>query len=348
VTRTQRPIRRFYFELVGHRLAGGAERPAEVLLDERLAQALDALADEASSAGVELRLAPLVELRADETERTRDALHALRAALDARGVGLDVWPQVPDDETRFLNTTTVARVHAQLVTLLDALGDDPGIGLCLDVEPPAALMDGAAAIVLERAPLRAAANAARVGAAVVANVARGRAGSAAFAALGADLARRGLPVHVAVVPPFTEVARGAMFRRWLLGCPAVDDSGAPLLGRPAPMCYGSMLRLGRGRRRAAERATLRRWAGRHARYYGARGEPLAIALGLISRGVLRTEPVYDELSDLVEDVELACELGFTDLAFFSLEGLWWGAEGVPPDDRRPSRSDWRSWLGALL
>lgn len=347
-----RAVRRFYLELVRYRRQGGGTLPVEALLRRGLLDAARTLGEAAARSGTEVRVAALVELTTHD-ERAAEAIVAAGRSMWDSGVILDVWPQVPDDETRWLNTSTVADVHQRLARLLDevdARGRPPGLGLCLDVEPPLSLLRAAQGSLGRRGVRERARHAGQLMSALTRNVRMGHAGKRAFLSLQADLERRGLPVHVAVLPSVVTPSLGAPVRRWLLGAPLLDDDGAALLGRPAPMCYASLLRpLARGRR-DVERALLRRAASQHARHFLARrAEPLAVALGVISQGVLGDEPVYEDLRHLVEDLEDVRALGFEDVAFFSLEGLLFGAPGMPDDESfMPSRAAWSAWAPALL
>lgn len=346
------PVRRFYLELVRYRRQAGPTLPVEALLRPGMRAALHALGQAGAAAGVEVRVAALVELGSSLERATAGIVAAGKAMWDS-GVHLDVWPQVPDDETRWLNTSTVGAVHEALSRLLDGVerrGRPPDLGLCLDVEPPLALLRAAQAAAGSKG-LREGVRAARwLTSTLTGNLWRAREGRRGFTSLARELTKRALPVHVAVLPPFFTARVGEPFRHWLLGVPLLDEDGAALLGRAAPMCYASMLRpLARGRR-DVERALLRRSAAQHARHFaGRQDEPLAIALGLLSHGVLGEEPVYEELSHLEQDLDDVRALGFEDVAFFSLEGLLYGPAGTPSDESfTASRTGWRSWASRLV
>lgn len=344
-----RPVRRFYFELVAHRRSGASLGPLRALCTPGLLLACDELGAQAPG----VRVAALVELPEDVVARAEGLAADVAAAaegLAARGVALDLWPQLPDDDTRFLNTRTAKVFGARLEALLaavDARGRPAGMGVCLDVEPPEALLEAAFELADPSGLLPSLRQARRLARELRGNVVAAPGGARAFRALDEGLRRRALPVHVAVLPPLLGLGRWRAWRQLALGCPPVGRGG-PLAGRAAPMCYGSMLRRVLSPDRGRERALVRRCARAHAELARESGEPLAVGLGVLSRGVLGTEPVYERLSDIAEDLEDVRALGFEDVAFYSLEGALFGPSGMPADPScRPVRADWREWLRVL-
>lgn len=322
-------VRRFYLELVRHRRGGGG--PAAALLLRAAAQ--DALARmRALAAPRALRVAVLVELPAppDVVDAVVAAVHAL-ARVD---VGLDVWPQLADDDGRYLSTRTAARYREALIDVVDAL--PPGAGLALDVEPRARMLR--AAWRARRGVVAALGEAPVLVDEAVRNVVAAGAGARAMRALVADARARGRAIHVAVAPPLSPVGWDA-FAALVLGCPRTASPTNDVV--EAAMCYAPMLDARRGRS-PLERRAFGAWARRHRRHSA------AIVLGPLSTGVLDDEPVYERLDDLVEDVDVAAALGFEDIACFSLEGLWYGRDGYPTADGAPSRAGWIDWASALL
>lgn len=344
--------RRFYFELVGWRRRGAALRPLPALARPALLDELGRAAELAARGGTALRVAPLVELGPHLAEDLA-VLREVREALGAAGVGLDLWLQLPDDATRFLNGHTAEAFTSRIGPVLAALTAAPGVGLCLDVEPSVPFLD--ATWVLGRPREHLAAVPGAVGRAVVyaARSARhARRGALALADLDERVRAAGLPVHVAVLPALTpDAERAARLKGRFLGCPLEGDGGRPLLGTPAPMAYVTLLRRLLGRvDRVRERATLQAWAERHAAWMARRrAGPLGLALGQIGTGVMEHEPVYEDAAELADDVALVVGQGFTDLSFFCLEGLVFGPRGLPPDeDMRPTREGREAWWQATL
>ena len=152
---------------------------------------------------------------------------------------------------------------------------------------------------------------------------------------------RALPfATIAAVPPPVlplDAPAGDAALHWLLGCPAVDDDGAPLFSRSAALCYTPIL--GRtGASRDAQHRTLSLWAARHKE----RGD--AICLGPLSTGLLGNEPTYESPEHLRHDLAAVRALGFDDVTLYSLEGLLFGPGGDPLTGLR---DDLQTWLDVL-
>ncbi len=321
-------VRRFYWELVRHRTSGGAARPSALLAQPAVIAALATLRRLAGDRA--LRVACLVELPPPDDAPARAGivreLVAARDALSAVDVGIDVWPQLAEG-ARYLNARSAAAFAARLWPVVDEV---PGVGLALDVEPAVDVLEGAWRL----------AHLPRAAAALVRTIARSS--MTDLVALRDDARDRGLAVHAATMPPILP----ALVRARLLGCPDVDDDGVPLFGgrgggAQAAMCYAPMLARF-GAPRVVQRAAFVRWAARHRRRHD------GIVLGPLSTGILGDEPVYASLDDVVADLDVARGLGFDDVAFFSLEGLLYGRDGMPGDDGAPRRGDWERWGEALL
>jgi hypothetical protein len=339
-----RPVtRRFYWELAGLRRTNPAASPAQVLADARLAPLLRGL--RAARPTDPLRIACVVEL----TERTLTApLLRARQALAKHEVALDLWPQLPSEDRgqRFLNTSTAATFQARLLPLLDELeksGDGEDIGLALDLEPNEDLVKSAWSA---RDPSAKLVERARALGGIVKGVSRAvvdaRQGRRDLTELARDLAARDIPVHAAVLPPLRGPSTGDVWRAWALGVPVVDAQGAPLFGLQAAMCYAGMgrhLRIKNGWDREAEKRTLALWAARHRERFD------AVVVGQTSTGILGNEPVYDDAATFAEDVRAMDALGFTDVAVYALEGIFFGREGAPPQDLKP-RDEVERWIAA--
>jgi hypothetical protein len=336
--------RRFYWELVRARALDPTVEPARLLADVRLAPVWSRL--RALGGAHPLRLACLVELDDDSGRHAADLARAAGALLPF-GIALDLWPQLPDDGARFLNTSTAAIFQARLLPLLDALVRDPAgrtVGVALDVEPAESLLQGAWKV-------RRAGHGWGERAGAVVDVVRGlgravldaRQGRRDLVELARDLEARDLNVHVAVMPPLVTGAVGQAARSWLLGCPIVDDDGAPLFRTQAAMCYGPLLRTAPGAwPRERQRKTLALWAARHRQDFD------AVVAGLLSTGLLGDEPVIESLDELQEDLASLRALEFMDVALYSLEGLLWGRDGTWPEDMLPTRAGWEDWAASFL
>ncbi|OGQ25870.1 MAG: hypothetical protein A2138_22040 [Deltaproteobacteria bacterium RBG_16_71_12] len=340
---TVRARRRFYWELVELRRRVGAT-PAALLADPRLGPALAAVRDAAQRDPV--RVACLVDLGDPATGDDVEPLLRARDALARHDLDLDVWPQLADGATRFLNTSTAATFQARLLPLLDALEhteDGADIGLSLDLEPRERLTRAAWALGAPEGGLVARARAAGgVAAALVRAAWDARQGHRDLIELARDLEARERPLHVAVMPPLSVTPGRDLLRHWALGCPAVDDEGVPLFGLQAAMCYASLARRMPGRRAATrehDKRTLALWAARHRTTHD------AVVIGQTSTGILGDEPVYESADVLAEDVRAMHALGYSDIAVYALEGVLFGPRGVS-DERFALRPDVERWLAA--
>ena len=340
-----RATRRFYWELVEFRRSGGAV-PAALLADPSMGPALAALRDAAQRDPV--RVACLVELTESPSADVLEQLLRARDALARYDLDLDVWPQLADARTRLLNTSTAATFQARLLPLLDALQhslDGADIGVALDLEPREPMIRAAWAMGAPDVPLTARARAVGgVAGSLLRSAWDARQGHRDLIELGRDLAARELPLHVAVMPPLTITPGRDVLRHWALGCPAVDDDGAPLFGVQAAMCYPSLARRVPGRRsssREDDKRTLALWAARH------RVTHDAVVIGQTSTGILGDEPVYQSATALAEDVRAMQALGYSDIAIYALEGVLFGPRGVS-DQGLALRQDVERWLAACF
>jgi len=341
------PVLRFYFELVAYRTRGGPRTATQALCTDGLREAIGEVA---RIVGCEVRIAPVVELpsRRTETEAVVDSL--LRASenlarADSR-LSLDIWPHLPDDRTRFLNGMSAARYRERIRPLLEGIDAHRRsfacpIGFSLDVEADQRFLMAAWS-------MREGVTLSKLATLVTGTVEHARvarSGLRDLVALRDEVRALGLPTHVAIVPFAFGVMRSRRLRHLLLACPDFDEHGAPLWDRPASMCYTTLLRrLWGDRNRIGEQRVLRAWARRHVEA----GLPKAIVLGQLSHGVMRDEPVYDRVQDFREDARLVREMGFEDIGVFSLEGLLYGADGLPRDESfAPTRADYRTWAEAL-
>lgn len=340
-----RATRRFYWELVEMRRAGRAA-PAALLADPRMGPALAALRDAAQRDPV--RIACLVELGAAGSDDVVGQLLRAKDALARHDLDLDLWPQLAESATRFLNTSTATIFQARLLPILDELHHAVGgadIGVALDLEPREPMIRAAWTVAASDAPM---AQRARAIGGVAGSLLRSawdaRQGHRDLIELGRDLEARELPLHVAVMPPLTITPGRDLLRHWALGCPAVDDDGAPLFGLQAAMCYPSLARRVPGRRSASredDKRTLALWAARH------RVSHDAVVIGQTSTGILGDEPVYESETALAEDVRAMQALGFSDIAIYALEGVLFGPRGVS-DQGCALRSDVERWLSACF
>ncbi|MCZ7678741.1 MAG: hypothetical protein M5U28_08205 [Sandaracinaceae bacterium] len=150
------------------------------------------------------------------------------------------------------------------------------------------------------------------------------------ARLTAELARRGVEVVAAAVPPVLLPGRAS--RGWQ------RTLGAPIDGVPyhtvSAMLYTTLLE---GYSfgvldRADARALLSRFARMAAERFGARA---GVSLGAVGAGALGDERTYRSERELAEDVALSLAAGVRDLALFDLAGVL----SRPPIER---------WLDALV
>ena len=281
----------------------------------------------------------------EQTEATAGHIKKARAALARHEIALDVWPQLAGPR-RFLNTSTAQQFQERLLPLLDALeGSD--VGLALDLEPSEQLAKAAWTLRDDTAtPWRRVRALASAAGTMAKSVLDARQGRRDLAELARDLQARDIPVHVAVLPPLAATASDAL-RAWALGCPVVDVDGKPLFGLQAAMCYAPMSRklprrAQRGRTaREHEKHTLALWAARHRVSFD------AVVVGQTATGILGDEPVYDDPAVFAEDVRAMEALAYRDVAVYALEGMLFGATGVP-DAKLTLRTDVDRWIGAAF
>jgi hypothetical protein len=344
-----------YFELVALRRRGSRVRPLDAVVRPTVIEELGEAASLAQLRGHALRVAPLLELDAGaDPERVADHVAEVADALGEVAVSLDVWVQLPDETTRFLNTSTAEEMGRRIRPLVAALrARDTDVGLCLDMEPNEALLDGAFELMRPLAqPLKTPGALSRTVTGALRHRAEHRRGLAALTVLDEDLAAAGTPTHVAVLPPLSGLGRrGAGPRGRWLGCPPVGTHGRLLFGRQAAMVYTTLFRRLWGKADPGrERALLERYARWHFAFAGAHGAPLALALGMIGAGILTTEPTWETPEELAEQATLSSALGATDISVFCLEGLLYGRTGVPDDETScaPTRAGRRTWWEALF
>lgn len=354
-------VRRLYFELVALRRAGSRVRPLGALARPLVQRELADAGAMAKGRGHQLRVAPLLELdEGADVAGVAAEVATVARQLAGAGVGLDIWVQLPDEATRFLNTSTAGEMGRRLRPLMAALAaHDVQVGLCLDMEPNEALLDGAFDLMRPLAqPLKAPGALSRAMGSALRHRSEHRRGLAALTSLDDDLRQQGTPVHVAVLPPLSAFSpRSALGRqgvgargRWL-GCPPVGAHGRLLFQRQAAMIYTTLFRRLWGRADPLrERSLLERYARRHLAFTAAHGGAPALALGMIGAGILTTEPTWDGPDELAEQTAVASSLGATDLSVFCLEGLLYGRAGVPDDEEScaPTREGRRAWWEALL
>ena len=351
---TEPSVRRLYLELVALRRSGSGVRPLDLLSRPAVVEELADASSISAARGHELRIAGLVELAADTgADQLADQVLEVSTTLKQADVGLDIWVQLPDEKTRFLNTSTAATMAARLKPLVAALAErDAPVGLCLDMEPNEALLDGAFDLLrpLERPTKAPGAFSRAVGSAWV-HRKEHRVGLAALTELDEHLAGTGMSTHVAVLPPLSGFGRrGAGPRGRWLGCPPLGAHGRLLFRRQAAMIYTTLFRRLWGRTDPArERELLERYARRHLAFTDEHGGVPALALGLIGAGILTDEPTWDAPDELADQAALTSGLGARDVSVFCLEGLLYGRAGVPDDERRcaPTRPGRRVWWEAL-
>jgi hypothetical protein len=329
---------RLCWELVAARKQRGVD-PLAALLSSPVLEGLGRL----RSPERDVRVVAVVELDGDDgAARARArALADVATTLARHRVALDVWPQLPDAD-RFLNTRTARRFHERLLPLLHALAThdvDAGTGLFLDVEPTLGLLEGAWAVADARPVTQRAQGLLRLLGGVAGAVWDARQGRRDLRELLSDLSALPFAVVAAVPPPVLplDAPAGDAALHWLLGCPAVDDDGAPLFTRTAALCYAPILAR-RGADRDAQHRALSLWAARHKE----RGE--AICLGPLSTGLLGDEPTYASPAHLRHDLSAVRALGFDDVTLYSLEGLLFGPAGDPDAGLRADLDEWLAVL----
>jgi len=271
-------------------------------------------------------LAPLAErgVQLVAAVRPDTAKNAVRIVGQARAAGVEValWPMIDDAHGRWASAASAERWCAFVEALLDDLASADALPdeLCIDLEPPIALVRGWSAV----RPRRAAVTGDR------------RAAAHAFTRTLARARARGVQTWAAAVPLVLADAAGLGFWQHVLGTP-VDDLP---LANVCVMLYSSLVGYARGllRRDHAEalvwlgaRACRRRWDGR-----------AAVGLGAVGVGALGDEPIYADVDELLVDVGLARAAGIEDLALFDLGGAlaraplerWLDAlcHGPPADD----------------
>ena len=350
---------RLCWEVVAAQHAHGLRPLAALRQSLQRADVVDALG-RLQRPGQQLRVAAVTALSSSLTEQDAAAdvkalalsLREAARALAEVGVGLDVWPQI-DDEDRFLNTRTARHYSERLLPVLKSLRDlllvapdadasltDVDVGLFLDMEPPLQTLQGAWRLTNGAPVMAKARGLGSLLSGVVGAVWDARQGSRDLCELVKDLAAFSYPVTAAVPPPVLPLdAFGASaMKRWVLGCPDEDGDGAALFARTAALCYAPMLRRG-GVDRSAQHRALSLWAARH------RERSEAICLGPLSGGLLEDEPVYAAPEHLRQDVAAVRALGFSDVTIYSAEGLLFGPGGDPHGALRP---DLDAWIDALM
>lgn len=240
---------------------------------------------------------------------------ALVAEARAAGVSIAVWPMIADADGRWASAANAPRWCAYVEELFATLARRDAVPheLCMDFEPPIALVRAWSAV----RPQRAVVSGDRIEAA------------RAFTATIEHVRGLGVAPWGAVVPLVLADRPGFGMWQHMLGTP-VD--ALPLAG-VCVMLYSSLVGYTRGllRRDHGEAlvglgaaAARRRWHDR-----------AMVGLGAIGKGALGDEPVYADVEQLVTDVALARAAGVDDLALFDLGG----ALDRPPLER---------WLDALV
>lgn len=228
--------------------------------------------------GIELAVAVFPDQRAEAA--------ALVERARAAGVGLVLWPLLPDRLGRWPSGANPAPFAAHVEALAAAVPGEPPI--LFDVEPP---------IDWTRRALRG--HAAR-------RPGDRRARRASLRPVASRLRAAGHRVDV-VVPPM--VPFGPRWER-LLATPVSDLGPA----RVEPMAYTSLFEgysAGTVDRRVA-RDLLRRLA--------AEGPP-ALSLGVVGGGALGDERAYRSVAELADDVAIARGMGVERLSLYALDGV---------------------------
>jgi hypothetical protein len=345
--------------MVRARRLGAVKQVLEVFSAPEFLASLEWMDGQAKAAGRRVHLAALVELPDGHSDAQSLAGWIQKASWQMAAfphLQLDLWLQIPDDGTRFLNTTTASQFAPRLTWLLqerEKLAQDQRFGIGLDVEPNQRWLSALWQVPhphRHRAWLR------RSFVPTVSGLlrhARHRgSGHVAFQNVFSLLQQEKVPLHTATVPAFGGSDFSRAFREWFMGIPEMGSQAIPWLGVNAPMFYLPMLRHLFGQRsRSREHRQLLRWVKTHQtqRQRGVQPGPAAAVLGPTSHGVLGTEPVYELLDDLRTDLGMLVDLGYEDIGFFSLEGFLWGKRGLPMQGTlAPTRPDWRRWIRTAL
>lgn len=232
------------------------------------------------------------------------------------GLSIGLWPLLEDARGRWLHPGNAGAFVAHVEELLERL-DRRGLtvdAVALDLEPPIAevrrVLDGelGAARAWLRRPLDA----------------------SPHARLTGELARRGVEVVAAAIPPVLLPGRASTGWQRTLGAPT---DGVPY-DTVSAMLYTTLFE---GYSfgvldRADARALLSRFARMAVDRFGARA---GVSLGAVGAGALGDERTYRSERELADDVALALAAGARDLALFDLAGVL----ARPPIER---------WLDALV
>lgn len=218
----------------------------------------------------------------------------------AAGVGIALWPMLPDADGRWVNAANATQFVAHTRALIERLAAQDLLPdeLCLDLEPPIAAMRRAIAGGMPRG----------VTASLVAC-------ADALVSLVQELADRGVATWGTIVPLVLADRPHRQVWQRLMGTP-VDD--VPLVA-VSTMLYTSLVRgYGRGAfDRGAAESLLSIAAQRARTRFGLRA---AMALGAVGPGALGDEAVYRDPTELARDVALVCAAGIDDIALFDLGG----------------------------
>jgi hypothetical protein len=231
----------------------------------------------------------------------------------ARGITVHLWPMLRNEDGRWLSEHN-AELFAKFVgRMLESLGDrQPQV--VLDLEPPIETMRQ-----WIRHPTR-----------IVGAAAPSRRRPTHVRDVVDALKRQGVEPWAAVVPLLlADPIPGHGGWHALMGTP-VDPQD---LSRLSAMLYSSIA-LGYGRgwlRRADVRSLLFETARACVRRWGPRA---GASVGAVGPGALQDERVYDDPSELAEDVGLVRAAGIEDIGLFELQGVL----QRPPAER---------WLDAL-
>lgn len=240
---------------------------------------------------------------------------AIVTTARAAGVEVALWPMLDDDDGRWASSVTAERWVSHVRERIAELGDRDRLPaeLCIDLEPPLAIM--------RRALARRWTHLRPIGVAPAA--------IDALRGLVDELAAAAIPSWAAAVPLVLADRGHTGFWQRVLGTP-IDP--LPFTGVCA-MLYSSLV-TGYARPlldRSHAEALVHAGARACVRRFGARGR---VALGAVGRGALGDEATYTAVDELARDVAIARAAGIDDLALFDLGG----AIARGPLDR---------WLAAL-